>query len=158
MIHLHVPSVPLSVNAVYGKGRGGARFLTPEGKTYKLETTNHLIRAYPTQLKLFTRNKPYGLLVHFTFGTHSVLLNNGFPEKTENRYKKNDAGNRLKLFEDALADATGVDDSHNWLITLSKGVGKKDSTHVWAWSLEDERNPINNVLETLLSAAELEQD
>lgn len=160
MIYLEVPGVPLSVNAAYTKKRGsGARILTEEGRRYKKETTNYIVRAYPTKLRYFEHNVPYQLLVYFTFGNHVELLNKGYPEEVKSRYKKNDVTNRMKLFEDALCDATGTDDSQHWNVTLVKAVGGTDCTRLWAWNLEKEPyNALNNVIESLVCIAEIESD
>lgn len=160
MIYLEVPSLPISTNAAYAKKRGsGARIMTEAGKRYKRETTNHLTRQYPTELKYFRKNVPFQLLVHFTFGDHSDLLCEGYPEDTPNRYKRNDVTNRMKLFEDALCDATGCDDTQHWVVTLVKAVGASDTTRLWVWDLEKEpHNAISNVISTLLCLAGVEQD
>lgn len=133
---MHVPSLPPSVNNAYFT-KNNARRLSDKGKKYKLETTAHIARSYPQELRFFTQNKMIGLFVVFTFADHSELFVKGYPEKTNNRYKKNDVGNRLKLFEDALSDATGIDDSHNWVVCLSKQPGRADGTYIWAWDLDD---------------------
>lgn len=158
MIHLVVPSVPITMNAAYANQRGGkGRVLTEKGRRYKLETTNHLIRRYPKELQYFKKDVPYTLVVWFVFENEVTLLNKGYPEKAKTRYKKLDVGNRLKLFEDALANATGCDDSQHWLLTLYKSTGKKDATHLWVWNMWDEpNNPIANALYPLISTAEVE--
>lgn len=158
MIHIHVPSVPISMNAAYTNQRGGkGRVLTKKGKKYKLETTTYLTRSYPAELQFFRPDVPYALFVHFVFADETTLLNKGYPEKAKTRYKKLDVGNRLKLFEDALADATGCDDSQHWIVALSKTVGESDATHLWAWNMEDEPyNPIANIRDTLLAIDEMQ--
>lgn len=160
MIHMVVPSIPISMNSAYVNQRGGkGRVLSQKGKKYKLATTSYLTRTYPEQLRYFRKDVPYQLLVHFVFKDEATLINKGYPEKARTRYKRLDVGNRLKLFEDALTDATGCDDSQHWVVTLSKATGSEDATHLWAWNLEDEpENPISNVLATLLCIAEIEQD
>jgi Holliday junction resolvase RusA-like endonuclease len=160
VIHIFVPSIPISMNAAYANQRGGkGRVLTGKGKRYKLETTSYIARHYPKELKFFKPNVPYALLVHFVFADEVTLLNKGYPEKARTRYKKLDVGNRLKLFEDALTDATGCDDSQNWMIALSKTCGKSDQTHLWVWNMEDEPyNPLVNIRDTLLATGEMQQD
>jgi hypothetical protein len=160
MIYLEVPSLPISVNAAYTKKRGsGARILTEEGRAYKKETTNHLVRAYPQELRYFVKNIPYQLLVHLTFSSRDELYCKGYPDQTNSRYKRNDVTNRVKLFEDALCDANGCDDTQHWVVTLVKAVGKYDCTRVWVWNLEKEpHNAISNVVATLLCLAGVEPD
>jgi Holliday junction resolvase RusA-like endonuclease len=160
MIHLKVPGIPLSVNAAYAKKRGsGARILTREGRTYKKLVTNHLTRTYPQELKYFKPNVPYQLLVHLTFQNEVELLNKGYPEKADSRYKKNDVTNRMKLFEDALCDATGTDDSQHWNVTIVKAVGEENCTRLWVWNLEEEpHNALTNVIDSLVCISEAESD
>jgi Holliday junction resolvase RusA-like endonuclease len=155
MIHLHIPSVPLSVNHLYVRTKGGGRALSAAGKKYKAETKTHLTRTYPNELRQLKTNVPWMLFAHMTFADESLLLNKGYPTSTENRYKKFDVSNRVKLLEDALAEATAVDDSHHWTVIARKSVGKEDSTHLWLWNLNDEsNNAITNYLDTLLSIVE----
>ena len=148
------------MNAAYTNQRGGkGRVLTLKGRNYKLATTNHLVRTYPQELKYFKKDVPYALAVWFVFKDETTLLNKGYPEKAKTRYKKLDVGNRLKLFEDALADATGCDDSQHWLLTLYKSTGSIDATHLWVWNLWDEpNNPLTNAIYPLLCTAETEQN
>jgi len=157
MIHIHVPSLPLSINAAYAKKRGsGARILTEKGKRYKTETSSFIARQYPVVLKFFKPDVPYVLVVEFTFPHREDLYCGtwGEPKGAESRYKSLDVGNRLKLFEDALAAATGVDDKHNFAMLLNKtwadGV---EATDVWVWNREEEpRNPIDELLQRLRQA------
>ena len=148
------------MNAAYTNQRGGkGRVLTRKGKKYKLETTTYITRHYPRELQFFKPNVPYVLLVHFVFENDVTLLNKGYPEKAKTRYKRLDVGNRLKLFEDALTDSTGCDDSQNWMIALSKACGKSDRTHLWVWNMEDEpHNPLVNIRDNLLAIGEVQQD
>lgn len=160
MIYLKVPSIPISANAAYAKKKGsGARILTTAGRKYKKATTNYIVRAYPQELKYFRKNVPYQLLVHFTFGDYYSLYTTGYPENAESKYKKNDVTNRMKLFEDALCDATGTDDSQHWSVTLVKATGDADCTRLWVWNLEEKPfNELSNVIDTLVSLAEVESD
>lgn len=154
MIHIMVPSVPLSVNHAYAKKRGGGRVLTKEGKRYKLETKTYIARNYPVELKAFKPDCQYVVLVEFTFRGRDTLLCKGWPETAKSRHKSFDATNRTKLFEDAFSDAVGVDDKDNFFV----GVGKtwhRDyaSTSVWVWNRETEpQNPIDALIRQLKRA------
>lgn len=156
MIHIHVPSVPISANKAYAKRRGsGARILTKAGKKYKNETKTYIARHFPTVLHFFKPHQPYVILVEFTFHGREKLYNKGWPDgDAKNRYKKLDVTNRTKLFEDALADATGIDDSQNWSVTVVKNWARDyEATNLWAWSREDERdNPIDELVRRLKAA------
>lgn len=157
MIYIHVPSLPLSVNAAYAKKRGsGARILTKEGRRYKTETSSFIARQYPVALKFFKPDVPYALVVEFTFPSRSDLYCEtwGQPKGADSRYKSLDVSNRLKLFEDALASATGVDDKHNFVMLLNKTwIEGQASTDVWVWNREEEpRNPLDELLQCLRQA------
>jgi len=168
MISFSVPSVPISVNRAYqsqhrrvGKGKKAktvvTRVLTAEGKKYKNETKTYIARNFPEQMKFFRPNQPYVVAVEFVFQGREHLYCVGWddPKKqVENRYKALDVGNRLKLFEDALASATGIDDKHNFVVLLSKTWARDyESTDVWAWNREEEPgNPIDELLRWLRTA------
>jgi hypothetical protein len=157
MIHLYIPSIPPSTNHAYIKTRGGGRALSPAGKKYKAETESHLVRTYPQELRWFKKNQPYLLVAHLEFKDHDTLYNSGYPEKTDNRYKKLDTTNRIKILEDSLSKVASVDDAHNWAVLIRKAVGEKDATYLWFWNLEDEpHNAITNTVDTYLSIAKAE--
>ncbi len=157
MIHIHIPSIPPSINHAYVRTKGGGRALSEEGKKYKAETADHLVRQYPTEMMFFKKNVPYLMMCHLTFKNAGLLLIKGYPKKTDNRYKKLDVSNRIKLLEDAVSRSTGVDDCHNWTVVIRKCVGDEDSTHLWFWNLDDEpHNAITNTIDTYLSIAKNE--
>jgi hypothetical protein len=165
LTQLSVPFLPPSANHAYMtvlkkiKGKTASiRVLTKEGERFKTETKTYLTRHHAQELKYFQPNKPYCLLINFVFSRKSDLYVGSYPEKSENRYKKLDVGNRLKLFEDALAQATGIDDSHNWMLVLLKTTGKADATHVFAWNMEDDPGPFTNLAASILSIGGVQQD
>lgn len=150
MIYIEVPSVPISVNHAYAKKRGGGRILTPEGKAYKNETKTHIARAYPGAMKFFEANVPYSLVIEFTFHGRDKIMTKTWPEKTKSRYKKLDVTNRTKLFEDALAAATGLDDCQNFTVTVAKAWHRDyEMTRMWAWNREAERSPVDELIQRL---------
>jgi len=136
MIFMELPSVPPTVNHAYITDHFGKRVLSAEGRKYKRETVAHLCRAYPTELATLRTNQLYRVAVAFFF---PVLQNKGWPKKAENRYKHLDVTNRLKLFEDALQEATGVDDSHHERLVCAKIEGT-EATQICIWT-EDEGVP-----------------
>jgi hypothetical protein len=161
MIYLGIPSIPPTVNQAYrsqprrvGEGKKAktiiTRVLSEEGKRYKTETKTHLAREHPLQLREFKPDVPYTLVIEFTFHGRDSLYCKSWGEKNgaESRYKVLDVGNRLKLLEDALASATGIDDKHNFAILLSKTWARDyEATDIWVWNREEEPdNPINELL------------
>jgi Holliday junction resolvase RusA-like endonuclease len=160
LIHLYVPSLPPSVNAAYfttakrkGKVTIPIRVLTPEGKRYKAETKGYIAQHYPSELKFFQPNKPLCLLIKFTFEGFDSLHNKTWPKEAKSRYKKLDVSNRLKIFEDAVSAATGLDDSQNFMVSIVKVWGKEEGTDLWAWNLEEEGSPYFDYLHQLQHGA-----
>lgn len=163
MICMTVPSVPISSNKAYrsqrrrvGKKTTVVRVLTEEGKSYKNETKSYLNRHYPEEMRFFRPNEPYLVVVEFVFKGRDALYCKGFDnpsarKQVDTRYKTLDVGNRLKLFEDALASAVGIDDKHNFVVLLSKTWARDyECTDIWVWNREEEpNNPIDELLSQL---------
>jgi hypothetical protein len=154
VIYIEVPSVPISSNHAYktiktrGKGKSiTKRVLTDEGKAYKNETKTYIARNFPEAMKFFKPNVSYSIIVEFTFHGRDALMSKTWPTKAKSRYKKLDTSNRLKLFEDALAAATGLDDSQNFNVTSAKAWHRDyEATRVWAWNRDEERSPIDDLI------------
>ena len=138
MIWLAVQGLPPSVNNAYITLRGGKRVLSPEGREYKRATPAFFSQHYREEMQFFRKNAPYTLAIRLTF---LVLENKTWPASVETRYKTTDTGNRLKLLEDALKDAAGVDDSQNFIVALQKITGPEELTEIWVWDHEREESP-----------------
>ncbi len=150
MIKLFFPWLPPSTNHIYSsfplKVNGRTiikRNLNPEGKRFQRETLAYLVKSFQPALMQFKKNKPYGLYYRFITPT---LENKGWPKTTDNRYKKFDASNLLKVLEDVIAEATAVDDSHFMAVMCEKRKGPSEETHIWAWNLEEETCPLHHAL------------
>jgi hypothetical protein len=142
MIHMAIPHLPPSSNNAYftmvtkvGKKMVPKRVMTKEGKKFKKETSAFLVQNYPMEMQIFRPNAPYALLYQVIFDT---ITNKTWPEKAATRYKKLDASNRVKLLEDALVDAAGIDDSQILISSVFKSQGAHQGTRIWAWDLENE--------------------
>ena len=147
MIRLELPWLPPSSNHAYGNNPFGGRYLAGAGKEFLTLTKTHLVQKYPSQLRLFKKNKPYLIVFRFIF---EELENKGFAGgKTKTRYKVFDGGNRTKLLEDALKDAGGIDDSQFLTSAWQKMKGTSERTIIWAWSLEEEETPLDGLLRAL---------
>lgn len=152
MIHLQLPGLPPSINNLYhdqpvhvgGKGRFKKtivkRVLTDEGRAFKANTLAHLVKRYQAQLMFFKKNVPY--CVYYRFITPE-LLNKTWPKTAENRYKRFDASNLVKVLEDVLVDACGIDDSNFLSVISEKRKGPVEETHIWVWNLEEEGCPFH---------------
>jgi len=141
MIYMKIDSLPPSVNHAYydqvvrkGKDLIPVRRLTKEGKKYKTETASYLARTYPQEMRIFCADGSFGIISRFSF---LELLNKTWPKKAKSRYKKFDTNNRPKLFEDALATASGVDDSQFLFTGACKQQGPP-CTEVWIWNMDRE--------------------
>lgn len=141
MIYMQLPFIPPSINTAYftvvtrvGKANVPKRVLTQEGKAFKAKTAGYLTQHYPTEMRIFKPDTPYavGFLVYF-----DSVVNKTWPESAETRYKKLDASNRVKLIEDALVVAAGVDDSQFIISMIGKGQGPA-RTDVLVWDLSQE--------------------
>lgn len=155
MISLSLPWVPPSLNNAYVNTRGGGRALSEEGRRFKTETPAHLIRHYREQMMFFVdkQDVPLTMAVRFTLTT---VENAGWnpsskAKKKVSRYKKLDASNRLKLLEDALAEAAGVDDAQNLIVAVQKVQGPQERTDIWVWDPGKEDSPFDRIFAGLRS-------
>jgi Holliday junction resolvase RusA-like endonuclease len=156
MINIRLNGVPPSVNKAYTTGfkrtaRGkliSVRTLSKEGARYKKEVTAQIVRQFSGAILTIIPNRKYGLAILVSL---PEVENKGWPKKTTTRYKRIDTGNRLKLLEDALADATAVDDSNNFIVMISKCQGQEKVT-IWLWDIEEEGIP-SAVVNTFIARA-----
>lgn len=152
MIYICLPNLPPSSNNAY-LTINRKRVLTKEGRRYKNETRGFIAKHYRKELLFFERNQPYVVLIEFVFHGRDQLMAKTWPDKVEDRYKKVDATNRSKIVEDVLAEATGVDDRHNFIVTVAKRWHRDyERTNIWVWNPEKEGNPIDELLQHLRSA------
>jgi Holliday junction resolvase RusA-like endonuclease len=147
MIHLSVPWLPPSSNNAYFNLPRGGRALSKEGLGFKTKTTSHLVQHFRKELATLRVNEPYLVAVFLTF---DELQNTTWPKTAKSRYKRLDASNRVKLLEDALKDATGVDDSSTFTLLVTKKVGAPERTDIFMWNLERENSPFDVILNTLV--------
>jgi len=137
LMTIELPGVPPSQNHAYANHPHGGRRLTEVARTFKAEVVNHVARVHVLELNRIKPNVPYELCVTFFF-LKDDLFNKGYPKKTKNRYKRVDTLNRGKLLEDALADAFGLDDSHNFVLRLEKRPCTSRRTEIEVYRKEDE--------------------
>jgi len=147
MIRLELPFIPPSSNKAYFNLPTGGRGLATAGKKFKNETTAHLARTYPQELRFFQANMPYLVVIRFFF---EDVETKGFSSgKAKNRYKVFDGGNRTKLLEDVLKDVGGIDDPQTLTSIWEKKQGLPERTLLWAWNLEEEATPFDGALTSL---------
>lgn len=148
MIRLELPCLPPSTNHAYVNNGFGGRKLSAGARAFLTETKAHLAHTYPREMMIFRPNVPYLLVMRFHFEAIENA-NWGRSGKGKTRYKKVDATNRIKLLEDALADAGGIDDSQFVSTTPQKVQGIPERTILWVWSLEEESSPTYETIQRL---------
>lgn len=146
MIHLRIDGLPPSSNHAYFNNPKGGRTTTDAGRKYLTETAGHLQQRYRREMMFFKKNVPYCFLVRLYF---QEVENKGYPTSAENRYKKLDGSNRIKLLEDALKNAGGIDDSQVLLFLVDKKHGLPERAELWVWNLETEVTPFDDALRNL---------
>ena len=123
--------LPPSSNKIYfnlpkrGK-KGGGRALTKEAIKWK-EQAKELIQEVVGP-QLFDLDMDSAFRREYTF--FHTIFNKGYPKQTNNLFKKKDMENRFKLLGDAIAAATGVDDSHILSYGDEEVHSKRDVVHV----------------------------
>jgi Holliday junction resolvase RusA-like endonuclease len=111
-----VPCLPPSSNQIYIRHpQGKGRILSDQARTFKIKAMNAIQReAKPVILQL-KQNVPYELQLAVFFAQVEVKQSS-----VGSRYKKMDLSNVVKLIEDTVATAVGVDDCHNFRLVLEK--------------------------------------
>lgn len=115
-----VLELPPTSNNIYFNQPGGGRSLTTEARSWKRRAIGEVVRQGKIGLQeAFDYERKYWLELHFFF---EAVINKGWNEfykrgpkkgqrKAQSKWKKMDLSNRVKLVEDAVKGATGVDDS-----------------------------------------------
>lgn len=145
MIHMQLDGLAPSINHVYmhvRKGPKTLRVLTTEGRKWKHETLAFLTQKYAMSLKLIVKNKPYALFLRFTV---TDLENKGWAKGSTARYKRHDVSNRIKVLEDVIVEATGVDDSNFMTVACQKVQGEKEQVDIYLWYLELGGSPFDDI-------------
>lgn len=116
MLKVWIPFLPPSSNNIYIKHpKGKGRILSHEARTFKIRAMRQIQDEGGVSFIKLTQNVPYRLhLVVFFDQTEVAKSSVGA------RYKKIDLSNMIKLIEDTLAEAVGLDDSHNFQLFLEK--------------------------------------
>ncbi len=110
---LNVTKIP-SVNAMYLSRRNGGRYLNPDYAEVKDSIVKQLTKAnIKDYFKDFDENK------------HVIDLSFAFVYNK--RYTARDASNSIKLVEDAVVLACGIDDKFNYSVTGTKLLGDKEN-------------------------------
>ena len=122
LLRVWIPFLPPSSNKIYeptwvrGKPRG--KRLSGAGRRFKVRAMKVLQEGGRVALLDFKEHVPYELTLAVFL---QKIKNKGWATgDADNRYTKVDITNRIKLIEDTVADAIGVDDRHNFRVSLEK--------------------------------------
>lgn len=128
MINVNLPFPP-SVNKAYATTRSGRRLLTSEGKLFKQSVRDTIGQKYAAVTPELYNLGSVPLCLTVTLYTQTE--NKGWLQgKAKNRYKRVDVSNRVKLLEDAVFEALGVDDCLVFSLHVYKVSSDDEYVHV----------------------------
>ena len=122
-------AMPPTSNNIYANRGGGGRVKTTEARSWQNRAIKEIMRQSKLGIQTaFDPTRMYWLDLHFFF---EEVINKGWNEfytrgpkkgqrKADTKWKKIDLGNRLKLLEDTVKSAVGVDDSATFVLHLTK--------------------------------------
>jgi Holliday junction resolvase RusA-like endonuclease len=131
----HLPFGAPSTNGAYTNHPKLGRILTRKGRDFLNET--HL--ALTAQM-LYERwpSAPTDLPLRVTYVFHMTgLITKGWPKQAQNRYKRVDLSNRIKLVEDAVMRALGCDDAQVFELHLRKVPSEEDTIDITVEIMEE---------------------
>lgn len=126
-----VESLPISVNAMYARGRGGRRYKTPTFVEWETTTTMAITRDHP---ELVTKKREWGYPVFMVY--EFVIPEDKFYLKSGG-VRRIDVSNFLKSIEDVVTPLLGIDDSLVRGISLLKSPGKTARTIIEVFDEQD---------------------
>lgn len=135
MIYIVLPGLPPSSNNAYITLPTGGRTLSSDGKKYKKDVINHLVKHHAPELKQLKKDATIGCLIAYGFNN---MYSKGWPKKADNRFRKNDLMNRPKLLQDAICEATSMDDSQICFDYKYKYSTETAQTTIYIWNEDDE--------------------
>jgi Holliday junction resolvase RusA-like endonuclease len=119
------PEIPPTSNHIYIKGA----ILTPEAREYAERFSHFFVQHYMHAVQGLDAKKIYAIHLRFYFETliNASYRNPKVPaaKRAQTWYKKLDLTNRIKLLEDCIRDALGVDDSHTFVASQEKHMDPK---------------------------------
>lgn len=118
-IELHVDELPPSVNKLYTV-RGHRKILSDVGRRYKNRLKSQLAEQL-IDYSPFGREAPLSFRYILFF---EAVINKGYPDKTDTKFKRIDLSNRIKVLEDIICELLDVDDSQVVHMEVDKWQGK----------------------------------
>lgn len=129
---------PPSINKLYFSLPHGGKAMTPAGKRFQRRTMMQLQRTWGPALSEFSPDQPYHIDVIVYF---PEIINRTWPRVAQQKYKKRDADNLMKLLLDTISKAIGVDDANFLKITVEKRRDpKKPRIHIYIHPHEEKRS------------------
>jgi len=133
MLHAVLHQLPPSVNKLYTlatkKTKTGKiiafKRLSDEAQKYITWASTELGKSWAFQHKL-DPNRPHSLTLKFFL---PKVEHAGWPAKAKSRFVKRDVTNLIKILEDIIAKASGVDDSATFELDIQKRLSE-DSPRV----------------------------
>lgn len=111
---------PPSANRLYIRTRRVGTILSKEARKFKADALIQLTKEWLFSAKP-GRDEAYRLTLQFYF---PKIETSGWPKKAKSRFVKRDVSNLIKVLEDVIAQATGVDDSNTLEVCVFKRVDK----------------------------------
>ena len=131
---LELPGLPPSTNQLYSNFRG-RRVLSAEGKRYKRNVAMRVAKEFPAAGP-WTNRDPFSLKITLHFDIHTRT------KGAQNRYKKFDVSNRVKVLEDAVCESFGIDDRQVLHLEVIKCPTQGPERTVVTWRrLQDDTTP-----------------
>jgi len=115
-----VPLLPPTSNNIYVRHpQGKGRILSAQARTFKIKAMRAVQAGGRLVSLQLQQNVPYELRLAIFFDQVENKQSS-----TGARYKKMDLSNRIKLIEDTVAEAVGLDDCHNFRLVIEKHCDK----------------------------------
>ena len=100
--------LPPSVNKLYVNNRWKGRTLSAAAKQFIAQAKIELLRQWIFLPKALNPNVAHKLQITFYL---EKVINKGWPKTAKYKFKKQDVTNYIKLLEDVISIACGIDDS-----------------------------------------------
>ena len=104
---IKIESEPLPLNRLYPSSKSGRRFLSAEGKAFKLMVRYASIKAYNEQGFIFDPDSQY-ISTEVFYYTPKLITAEG-----KINTKKSDTSNNFKAIEDSIFETLGINDCYN---------------------------------------------
>ena len=119
------PEIPPSINHIYAQV-GPRRILKTVGKAYKKRLQQVLLHDHAREVEALLDEAGDDLFLLLSIDVYfPTLVNEGWlkinrsgKRGADSRYKRLDASNRVKVVEDAVVEAIGIDDSRFQAIVM----------------------------------------